>query len=116
MAASRPPAPSGILAELAVLSEHLDVRQYVASAGLDPREYTSGTSVDKKARISKAGNAHLRRALYMPALVAIRHQPHLRGFYLHLAPKGNPKWWPSSPSCASCCTPSTACSSMRNRS
>jgi transposase len=80
-----------ILAELAVLSEDLDVRQCVASAGLDPREHTSGTSVHKKARISKAGNAHLRRALYMPALVAIRHQPHLRAFYQHLRAQGKPK-------------------------
>jgi transposase len=80
-----------ILAELAVLSEDLDVRQYVAYAGLDPRQCTSGTSVQKKVRISKAGNAHLRRALYMPALVAIRHQPHLRAFYLHLRAQGKPK-------------------------
>ncbi len=31
----------------------------------DPREYTSGSSVPKKTRISKAGNRHLRCALYM---------------------------------------------------
>jgi transposase len=80
-----------ILAELAVVSEDLDVRQYVAYAGLDPRQYSSGTSVHKKVRISKAGNAHLRRALYMPALVAIRRQPHLRAFYQHLRDRGKLK-------------------------
>lgn len=80
-----------ILAELAVVPEDLDVRQQVANAGLDPREYSSGTSVHKKVRISKAGNAHLRRALYMPALVAIRRQPHLRAFYQHLLAQGKPK-------------------------
>jgi len=80
-----------ILAELAVLPQDCDVRQCVAYAGLDPRECTSGTSVRKKARISKAGNAHLRRALYMPALVAIRHQPNLRAFYEHLRAQGKPK-------------------------
>jgi len=69
----------------------LDVRQWVASAGLDPRECSSGSSLRKKARISKAGNAHLRRALYMPALVAIRHQPHLRAFYQHLRAQDKPK-------------------------
>jgi transposase len=73
-----------ILAQLAVLAPHLDVRQWVAQAGLDPRQYSSGTSVHKKTRISKTGNRHLRRALYMPALVAIRHEPHLRAFYQHL--------------------------------
>lgn len=80
-----------ILGELGVVSEDLNVRQYVAYAGLDPREYSSGTSVHKKVRISKAGNAHLRRALYMPALVAIRRQPNLRAFYQHLRDGGKLK-------------------------
>jgi transposase len=80
-----------ILAQLAVLSPDLDVRQWVAQAGLDPRQYASGSSVHKKTRISKTGNRHLRRALYMPALVAIRHEPHLRAFYLHLVRRGKAK-------------------------
>jgi len=77
-----------ILAELAVLAPDLEARQWVAYAGLDPREYSSGTSVHKKTRISKAGNKHLRRALYMPALVAVQHDPHLRAFYQHLLERG----------------------------
>jgi transposase len=80
-----------LLAELVMLPDGMDVRQWVAYAGLDPREYTSGTSVHKKVRISKAGNHHLRRALYMPALVAVRHQPHLRAFYEHLLARGKTK-------------------------
>ncbi len=80
-----------ILAELAVVSEGLDVRQLVAYAGLDPREHSSGTSVHKKVRISKAGNVHLRRALYMPALVAMRREPHLRAFYQRLVGAGKLK-------------------------
>lgn len=80
-----------LLAELSLLAAGLDVRQWVAMAGLDPREYSSGTSVRRKTRISKAGNRHLRRALYMPALVAVRHDLHLRAFYQHLLDKGKPK-------------------------
>lgn len=80
-----------LLAELAVLSPELDVRQWVAHAGLDPREHTSGRSVHKKTVISKAGNRHLRRALYMPALVAARRQPNLRAFYQHLLGRGKAK-------------------------
>ncbi len=80
-----------LLAELAAVSEGLDVRQLVAYAGLDPRQYSSGTSVHKKVRISKAGNVHLRRALYMPALVAARREPHLRAFYQHLLGAGKLK-------------------------
>ncbi|MBI4479719.1 MAG: IS110 family transposase, partial [Acidobacteria bacterium] len=62
-----------------------------AMAGLDPREYSSGTSVRRKTRISKAGNRHLRRALYMPALVAVRHDPHLGAFYQRLLARGKTK-------------------------
>jgi transposase len=80
-----------ILAQLAVLSPDLDVRQWVAQAGLDPRHHDSGSSVHRKTRISKAGNRHLRRALYMPALVASVREPHLRAFYLHLLERGKTK-------------------------
>jgi len=80
-----------ILAELAVLAPDLEARQWVAYAGLDPREHSSGSSVQKKTRLSKAGNKHLRRALYLPALVAVQHDPHLRAFYQHLLERGKRK-------------------------
>lgn len=80
-----------ILAELAVLGADRDVRQWVAYAGLDPRQVQSGSSVHGKTRISKAGNRHLRQALFMPALVATRWEPHLRSFYQRLLAKGKPK-------------------------
>jgi transposase len=80
-----------VLAELSLLAADLDVRQWVAAAGLDPREFSSGTSVRKTVRISKAGNAHLRAALFMPALVAVQHDPHLRAFYLQLQARGKTK-------------------------
>jgi transposase len=80
-----------LLAELTLLPARRDVRQWVAYAGLDPREYTSGTSVHKKVRISIAGNHHLRRALYMPARVAVVHEPHLRAFHAHLLARGKTK-------------------------
>jgi transposase len=80
-----------LLAELVLLPPDRDVRQWVAYAGLDPREYSSGKSVCKHTRISKIGNGHLRRALFMPALVACRFEPHLRGFYQHLLERGKAK-------------------------
>ena len=80
-----------MLAELTLLPAGMDVRQWVASSGLDPREYSSGTSVQKRVRISKAGNKHLRRALYMPALVAVQHQPQVRAHYEHLQARGKTK-------------------------
>ena len=70
-----------LIGELAALPPELSVRQWVASSGLDPAHHDSGTSVHRRARISRHGNRHLRRALYMPALVATRHDPHLKAFY-----------------------------------
>lgn len=70
-----------LLAETALLSPELTARQWVAHSGLDPTHHNSGTSVHKRPRISRAGNRHLRRALYMPALAAVRWDPHMKAFY-----------------------------------
>jgi transposase len=80
-----------ILAELAVLPADMTTRQWVAHAGLDPRQYQSGSSVYKPARISRTGNAHIRRALFMPALVAVQWEPHIKAFYEHLLDRGKTK-------------------------
>ncbi len=77
-----------ILGELCVLSSDLGSRQWVAHAGIDPRHETSGTSVDRKPRISKTGNKYLRCALFMPALVARHHDAHLKAFADRLQAKG----------------------------
>jgi len=73
-----------LMGELLVLPEDMQAKQWVAMAGLDPRHNESGTSVNKKPRLSKAGNRYLRMALYMPALSASRYDPHVRGYYRHL--------------------------------
>ncbi|HXZ18825.1 MAG TPA: IS110 family transposase [Candidatus Acidoferrales bacterium] len=80
-----------ILGELAVLPATLDERQWVAHSGLDPKQHRSGTSVEQKTRISKAGNRYLRAALYMPALVSVQHDPWLGGFYQRLVARGKAK-------------------------
>ena len=77
-----------LLAELLVLPSDLAAPQWVAHAGLDPRPYESGTSVHRPRRISKVGNRHLRAALYMPALVAIQHDPNVKAFYNKLVGAG----------------------------
>ena len=77
-----------LLAELLVLPDDLAAPQWVAHAGLDPRPYESGTSVHRPRRISKVGNRHLRAALYMPALVAIQHEPNVKAFYDKLVAAG----------------------------
>lgn len=77
-----------VLGELAARFGPLEPRQIVAYAGLDVVRHISGTSVDRKPHISKRGNANLRRALYMPALVAIRYDPAVGAFYRRLIAKG----------------------------
>jgi transposase len=77
-----------LLAELLVLPADMSARQWVAHAGLDVRSYQSGSSVQRRPRISKVGNARIRRALYMPALVAVRHEPSVKGFFEKLTERG----------------------------
>jgi transposase len=69
-----------LIAECRDLTAFTDVRQLVAFAGLNPRQYRSGSSVRRKPSISKTGSAALRTALYMPALSAMRFNPVLRAF------------------------------------
>jgi transposase len=73
-----------LLGELASLDPEMTVRQWVALSGLDPAHQVSGSSVHKPSRISRHGNSRLRQALFMPALVATRFEPHMRAFYLQL--------------------------------
>jgi transposase len=80
-----------LLAELGGLPEDMTTRQWVAHAGLDPRQHQSGTSVYKPARISKTGNAHLRSSLFLPAMVAARWEPNVKAFYQKLLAKGKTK-------------------------
>lgn len=70
-----------ILGEICVLPKDMTPRQWVAHAGLDPRACQSGESLNAPARISRMGNRNLRGALFMPALVAIRHEPNVQAFY-----------------------------------
>lgn len=62
-------------------------KQLTAYAGLDVREKQSGTSVKGKPRISKRGNRYLRKALYMPALAAIRSNDKHKKIYVRLVSK-----------------------------
>lgn len=80
-----------LLAELCVLSPQLKSTQVSRHAGLDVRLNQSGSSIDKPGRLSKAGNAYLRAALFMPAMSAAQHDPHVRTFYLALLARGKKK-------------------------
>jgi transposase len=77
-----------ILAELPEVHRFGSARQAAAYAGLCPRRHESGKSVRKRGRLSKVGNADLRKSLYMPAMVAIKHNPLFREFAQRLRATG----------------------------
>ena len=62
-----------------------------ALVGLDPQTHESGSSVRKRATISRKGDPNLRRLLFMGALGAIRGDNPLRQFYQRLVGRGKPK-------------------------
>ncbi len=65
-------------------------RQVASYVGLCPRERSSGSSVRGRSSIGSLGPAHLRRALYLPAVVAMRANPELRTFAERLRTRGKP--------------------------
>jgi transposase len=67
-----------------------NARQLVAFAGLNPAQHESGTSVHRKARLSKVGHAFLRKALYFPAIVALYKTAWGKVFRARLAAAGKP--------------------------
>lgn len=62
-------------------------RQLVSYSGLDIKEKQSGTSVKAKPKISKKGNRHVRKAMYMPALTAIRNDERFKAIFVRLVSK-----------------------------
>lgn len=66
-------------------------KQLVAFAGLDPQPYESGSSVFKRATISKMGDTVIRNKLYMGALGGVRGQNVLTDFYKRLVGRGKAK-------------------------
>jgi transposase len=63
-------------------------RQLAASFGLGPQERSSGSSIRGRSRTGPLGPAPLRKALDMPALVAMRANPTLRTFADRLRTSG----------------------------
>jgi transposase len=77
-----------LMAELPDARNGSSAKSAAALVGLYPVECASGTSVHKRARMSKAGTSQLRQALYMPAVVAIRCNPRVRDLYERLRARG----------------------------
>lgn len=77
-----------ILAFIGQVHHFNSAKQFAAFMGLNPKQHTSGSSVQKYTRLSKVGNAKLRKAFYMPAIVAKQHNPLIKIFCERLKAAG----------------------------
>jgi transposase len=80
-----------LLAEVPDIKQYRSARQVAAFAGLVPRERQSGSSVRGRVRLSKIGNARLRKALYFPAVTALRCSPFFQRWAEGLRQRGKSK-------------------------
>jgi transposase len=78
---------------LAVIHNHQfqSAEQLAAYLGLVPVERQSGTSIQGRPRLSKAGPTRIRAVLYMAAIVGTQHNPHIKALYLRLQERGKSK-------------------------
>lgn len=76
-----------ILAQTPTISIYQKAKQFAAAIGVTPKQNQSG-KFQGKTTISRLGDARLRKALYMAALVAKRYNPVLKAFAERLKHKG----------------------------
>ena len=76
-----------LIAELPPITVQTDARAIAGWVGLTPRRWQSG-NWEGRTLLSRRGDAYVRDALYMPALVAKRYNPLIRTFALRLATNG----------------------------
>lgn len=77
-----------LLAEMLDVKLYKSARQLAAFAGLVPRLHESGSSTKRKARLSKTGTPRLRKALYFPAIAAIKYNPSIKAMSVRLKERG----------------------------
>ena len=80
-----------LLAELPAVERLPSAQSAAAYCGLAPAEFKSGSSVRRRTRLSKRGNARLRKALFLPTQTGVRFNPLLRQFFDRLVKGGKPK-------------------------
>ena len=76
-----------LLAELGDLRKYSDPRQLVAAAGLNPKLQESG-KLKGHTLISRVGSARLRAGLYMPGMVALKHNKAIKAMKERLEANG----------------------------
>ena len=64
-----------------------NARSLAAHAGVTPQQFQSGTSINRT-RLSKLGNGRIRKALYFPAMVAVKRNVVIKTFASRLGQNG----------------------------
>ena len=77
-----------VLAYAGDISRFGSAKALSAFAGVCPQQRLSGTSVKGRTLVSKRGHADLRKALYMPGMVAMRFNPLVQDMAQPLKAKG----------------------------
>ena len=80
-----------LVAEIKDIRNFENASELASYAGMSPQHRESGSSVRRRSRLSKIGNASLRKALYFPTIVARQHNPIVRSFSERLAENGKQK-------------------------
>ena len=72
---------TSFLAEIGYISNYASYKKLIAFAGIDPTVYQSG-KFEGQSRISKRGNRHLRRVIWIMTTCVIQHNALFRGYYM----------------------------------
>ncbi|MFT7389528.1 MAG: transposase [Candidatus Endobugula sp.] len=59
--------------------------------GIALREFQSGSSVNRRGSMSKIGSSSLRKALFFPAMIVLKHNPSLINLNKRMTKQGKPK-------------------------
>jgi transposase len=85
-----PTTAARLIAELGDPADFATAAALAAYVGVIPGLKQSGKRQGKRANLSPIGHARLRRALWMPTLVAVQKNPWIRAYYERLRANGKP--------------------------
>jgi len=85
-----PTTAARLVAELGNPADFATAAALAAYVGVIPGLKQSGKRQGKRANLSPIGHARLRRALWMPTLVAVQRNPWVRAYYQRLRANGKP--------------------------
>jgi len=77
------------LAEIGCIGNYASHRNLIAFAGIDPTVYQSG-KFQGASRISKRGNRHLKRVIWLMTINVIQHNSIFKNYFLKKRKEGQP--------------------------